>query len=106
MPKPLFLPGNPGGPGRRKGSRNALAESFLGALHKDFLVHGAEAIEAARAESPLGYCRVVASLLPAKLEIASGGGSVSDDDLLAIIRGAADRDDGQAGSDVVEGSVH
>jgi hypothetical protein len=101
-----FLPGNPGGPGRPKGSRNRLAESFIDALHKDFLMHGAEAIEAARAESPLGYVRMVASLLPAKVEIGPGGGSVSDDDLLAIIRGVVVGDDGQGDIEPVEGSVH
>lgn len=101
-----YTPGHPGGPGRPKGSRNRLAESFIDALHKDFLVHGAEAIEAARAESPLGYCRMVASLLPAKLEVGSGDGSVSDADLLAIIRSAATRDDDQADVEPVEGMVH
>ena len=64
-----FQPRNPGGPGRPKGSRNKLAEAFLEALHADFQAHGAAAIEAARTESPLGYVRVVASLLPQKLEV-------------------------------------
>ncbi len=101
-----FQPGHPGGPGRPKGSRNKLAVSFLDALHKDFLAHGAEAIGAARAESPLGYLRVIASLLPQKLEMTPGGGNVSDEDLLAIIRAAANRDDGDTDTDAIGGSVH
>lgn len=64
MPKPLCQPGNPGGPGRPKGSRNALSEAFLSALHDDFKTHDAAAIEAARAEGSLGYVRMVAGLLP------------------------------------------
>jgi hypothetical protein len=59
-----FQPGHPGGPGRKRGSRNQLAEAFLDALHKDFLDHGEAAIEAARVESPLGYVRMIAGLLP------------------------------------------
>lgn len=86
----LFKPGNPGGPGRPKGSRNKLAESFLDALHADFLQHGVEAIAAARTESPLGYVKVIASLLPQKLQVENGSGGVSDDELLAIIRQAGD----------------
>lgn len=86
MSKTQFQPGNPGGPGRPKGSRNKLAESFLDALHKDFLEHGVKAIAAARAESPLGYVRIVAGLLPQKLELDRSSANVSDDDLLAIIR--------------------
>lgn len=93
----LFRPGNPGGPGRPKGSRNKLAESFLEALHADFQSNGAAAIEAARIESPLGYIRVVAGLLPQKLDVARGSGDISDDELLAIIRGGAEDPDAAEG---------
>ncbi len=90
MPPSTFQPGNPGGPGRPKGSRNKLTESFLDALHSDFQAHGAAAIEAARVENPLGYIRVVAGLMPAKVEVAHGGVEMSDADLLAIVRSAAE----------------
>ena len=83
-----FQAGHPGGPGRQKGSRNKLAEAFLDALHKDFLEHGKAAMEAARQESPLGYCRMVAGLLPQKLEVSRVVADLSDDELLAIIRAA------------------
>ena len=91
----LFQPGNPGGPGRPKGSRNKLTETFLEALHSDFQVHGAVAIEAARVESPLGYVRVVAGLLTQKVEVAHGSGSLTDDELLAIIRSGAEETDAE-----------
>lgn len=89
----LFKPGNPGGPGRPKGSRNKLSESFLEALHADFQANGAAAIEAARVESPLGYVRVVAGLLTQKVEVAHSSGNLTDDELLAIIRGGAEEAD-------------
>jgi hypothetical protein len=57
-----FVPGNPGGPGRPKGSRNRLAESFFKALADDFEQHGIEAIRAARANNPGEYARIVAGL--------------------------------------------
>lgn len=85
-----FEPGNPGGPGRKPGSRNKLAEAFLDALHEDFLEHGKAAIEAARQESALGYCRMVAGLLPQKLEVSRVAADLTDAELLAIIRGADD----------------
>ena len=105
MPKSLFQPGNPGGPGRPKGSRNRLAEAFLDALHADFLEHGVAAIEAARAESPLGYVRIVASLLPQKLQVEGSTGSLSDDELVAIIRRSGD-DQHPADGGEIEGRVH
>jgi hypothetical protein len=98
-----FQPGHPGGPGRPRGNRNKLAEAFLEALHADFKANGAAAIEAARAESPLGYVRVVASLMPQKLEVNRVAAQVSDDELLAIIRGGADEEPGVRGG---EESIH
>ena len=82
----IGTPFQPGNPGRPKGSRNAIAESFLSALHRDFQANGEAALVAARAESPLGYCKLVASLLPQKIEVERAASNVSDDELLAIIR--------------------
>ncbi len=104
MPKPLFQPGNPGGPGRSKSSRNALSEAFLFALHDGFKTHDAAAIEAARAESPLGYVRLVAGLLPQKLQVESGAGGISDAALLAIIRTLNGEPESE--SREVDGAVH
>lgn len=85
-PKTAFKPGHPGGPGRPKGSRHAIAESFLNAICRDFAEHGAKAIAAARAESPLGYVRVVASLLPQKIEVSHAVSEMTDEALMDIIR--------------------
>ncbi len=100
----LFQPGNPGGPGRSKNSRNALSEAFLSALHDDFKIHGAAAIEGARAESPLGYVRMVAGLLPQKLQVESGAGGISDPALLATIRTLNGEPESQ--SREIDGAVH
>ena len=105
MPKPLFQPGGLGGPGRPKGSRNRLAEAFLDALHADFQANGVEAIAAARAESPLGYVRIVASLLPQKLQVEGSAGGLSDDELVAIIRHAGG-DQQPVDCDEIKGQVH
>jgi hypothetical protein len=94
MPKLLFQPGSAGGPGRPRGSRNKLAEAFLEALYADFQVHGIAAIEAARVESPLGYVRIIAGLMPQKLEVSRTSADMTDDELLAVIRG--ERDDERA----------
>lgn len=59
----------PGNSGRPKGSRNKLGEAFLEALHADFQKHGKQAIADARKESPLGYVRVCASILPKQLNV-------------------------------------
>lgn len=59
--------GNPAG--RPKGARNKLGEVFLDALYEDFKANGTAAIQDARKESPLGYVRVCASLLPAEINI-------------------------------------
>lgn len=76
----------PGNPGRPKGTRNALAESFLSALHADFQASGVQAVAAARVEDPLGYVKMIAGLLPQKLEIERVASAVSDDELLRIIK--------------------
>lgn len=78
----------PGNPGRPKGSRNKLAETFFSALCADFEKHGLAAIEGARNESPLGYLNVIARVLPQKIEVEKLAEKATDDELLAIIRQA------------------
>lgn len=81
-----FKPGVSGNPaGRPKGSRNALAESFLSDLAADWQDNGAEAIAAARADDPVAYVRVVAGLLPKELKVSSGLADLSDDELATLI---------------------
>lgn len=88
---PLANRFKPGNPGRPKGTRNKLAETFFDALHKDFLVHGASAIVGAREESPLGYLKVVASVIPQKLEIEKVASQVTDEELVEIIRAGTEK---------------
>lgn len=65
-----FEPGNNANPnGRPKGSRNKLGETFIQALYDDFQEHGPSVIETVRTEKPDAYLKVVASILPQKLEI-------------------------------------
>ena len=63
-------PGQSGNPaGRPLGSRHKLSEAFLVALSTDFQKHGRTAIEAVREGDPSTYLRVLAGLLPAKIDL-------------------------------------
>ena len=62
-----FQPGNPGGPGRKVGSRNKLGEAFVTALLDDFNIHGVAAIVTVREEDPSTYVRTIAGLLPKEM---------------------------------------
>lgn len=59
-----FKRGNPGGPGRPKGSRNAIQEDFLKDIHEAWKAHGKEVIASTVEEKPAEFLKVVASLLP------------------------------------------
>ena len=58
--------GNPAG--RPKGSRNKLSEEFVAELYADWCEHGATALKTVRESRPDVYVKVVASLLPRKIE--------------------------------------
>ena len=62
-----FQVGHPGGPGRPKGSKNKLSESFLRALANDFEKHGEGAIERVRESHPGEYLSIIAGLMPKEL---------------------------------------
>lgn len=64
-----FLPGNNGGPGRQKGSRNKLGEQFIEDLYEDWKTGGVEAIAKVRATKPDAYLKVIASILPKELNV-------------------------------------
>jgi len=64
-----FLPGNNGGPGRQRGSRNKLGEQFLQDLYADWQEGGVAAIKAVRASKPDAYLKVIASILPKELNV-------------------------------------
>ena len=84
-----FLPGNSGGPGKPKGSRNKLGEAFLTDLQADWAEHGSAAIATVRQERPHEYLKVVASILPKELNVRVDPLEEMDDDELTAILAAA-----------------
>lgn len=68
-----FQKGNPGGPGRPKGSRTKIGEVFLDALLEDFTTHGKAALAKMREDSPSGYLSLVAGLLPKEATLNVNG---------------------------------
>lgn len=74
-----FLPGNNGGVGRPKGSRNKLGDDFLKALASDFEEHGTAVIAKVRETKPEVYLRVVADLLPKNVKVDGRVGLSADD---------------------------
>lgn len=75
--------GNPAG--RKKGSRNKLGEQFITDLYADWQEHGPAVIVRVRNEKPEHYLKVVAGILPQKIEIEQLG-DLSDDQLTSQIR--------------------
>src|SRR5512139_4009400 len=64
-----FLPGAPPGPGRPKGSRNKLAEDFLGDLHEAWQQRGKTAIADLSSDQ---LCTVVVKTLPKEMTLEVG----------------------------------
>ena len=69
-----FKKGNPGGPGRPKGSRSKLSEAFLKALSDDFDEHGLDAVQKVRDEKPDAYLNVIGKLMPKLMELSGPDG--------------------------------
>ena len=84
--KGRFLPGNNGGGGRPKGSRNKLGEAFTCALYADFQEHGPSVIARVREGDPAAYLRIVAGLLPREVKVdRSPVDELSDEELEGMI---------------------
>ena len=85
-PSHLFRPGQSGNPGGRPvGARNKLQGDFMRRLAEDFGRFGIYAIARARRDDPLGYVRVVASLMPKEVELTRPLDDISDEQLDAAI---------------------
>ena len=80
-----FLPGNNGGPGRPKGSRNKLGEAFIEDVYAKWKEAGAEVLTQMVAEDPGGFVRVVAGILPKEMVIKDELSDVSDEELAALV---------------------
>jgi hypothetical protein len=73
--------------GRLPGSKNKrfrLTEDFVSALSDDWYLHGDEVLEKARKKDPVGYVKVIASLLPKELAITRPLETLTDDELLVL----------------------
>lgn len=81
-----------------KGTRHKLNGDFVRALSKDFDTHGIKAIESAREEDPMGYVKVIASLLPKQVEQTQPLEDLTDAELIAGIALLRSRLTGGAGA--------
>lgn len=94
-----FKPGQSGNPGgTAKGTRNRLQGKFLRALADDFDAHGESAIARARIKDPVGYIKVVASLMPKQVEQSHPLEDLTDGELTAAIALLRSRFSGDAGA--------
>lgn len=100
--------GNPGG--KPRGSRNALQGDFMRRLADDFERFGIYAIARARRSDPLGYVKVVASLMPKEMTISRPMEDLTDDELtagIALLRSRlADGDGAGSGTEAQPQSVN
>lgn len=64
-----FLTGNNGSGGRRRGSRNRLAEAFVADVYEEYCQHGKDALRRVREDNPFAFLSMVVRLLPQKYEV-------------------------------------
>lgn len=100
-----FKPGQSGNPGgMAKGTRQKLNGDFLRALSKDFDDHGKQAIIDAREKDPVGYVKVIASLVPKQVEQSQPLEDLTDAELVAGIAFLRSRLTGDIGEGIVASS--
>jgi hypothetical protein len=63
-----FIAGNSGNGGRPKGSRNKLGEAFIADLFSEWETSGVASLRRVSAMDPVAFVKVVASVIPAKLD--------------------------------------
>jgi hypothetical protein len=88
-----FLPGNNGGKGRPKGSRNRLGEAFIADMHEAWITAGPDVINRVIKEDPATFLRSVVAILPKEVDVnVNKYDSMTDDQLrtqfLAALRDA------------------
>lgn len=65
-----WKPGQSGNPaGRKKGSKQKLAEVFVAALQEDFQKNGPAVIAEVRQNKPADYLRIIAAVIPKEFNI-------------------------------------
>lgn len=85
---PLFQRGNPGGPGRPRGSKNAYPHSkaFREALRKAWDEFGDKALKIMAREDPSGFCKLYAHLEPREIDFTHTTlVEIGDEELSALI---------------------
>ena len=64
-----FLAGNSGNGGRKPGSRNKLGEKFIEDAYEEWKKSGPAALKTMAETDPGGFVRIIAGILPAKLDV-------------------------------------
>lgn len=95
-----FLPGNNGGPGRPKGSRNKLGEAFIQDMYEAWKTQGSAVIQQVIADKPDAFMRCVAGILPKEFVIKDELAEMDDEELDAIL--ATAREALRAGDEVAK----
>ncbi len=83
----LFIKGKKGGPGRPRGCRAILGETFLEKMLDDFEEYGKSVIEKVRIDRPHEYLKVIAATLPKDITLnLNPMDDLTDDQLVTRIR--------------------